>query len=282
MSEAPQVTSPPAAPETPPAAARDTRGELSGEFLLGSGIEIGALHLAMALPPGTQVRYVDRMTVPELRGHYPELATVELAPVDVVDDGELLSTIEQESVDFVVANHFLEHCEDPIQTIETHLGKLKPGGVLFYAVPDKRYTFDFRRPRTPLSHLINDHENGPQASRAGHYQEWARLVYEGEPPSDESAAQLAQQLEHDAYSIHFHVWTQADLVEFILHCQKGLGSFEIEAIRRRSLETIVVLRKHGEQVLDSSPAKVNPPSELQPAPTAEKPRRRGGWRFRRR
>ena len=103
---------------------------------------------------------MDRMTVPELRKHYPELDDQDLAPVDVVDDGETLSMIEPESVDFIVANHFLEHCEDPIRTITTHLGKLRPGGVLFYAVPDKRYTFDFRRPRTPLSHLIADHEDG--------------------------------------------------------------------------------------------------------------------------
>ncbi len=284
MSEAPQVTSLPiAAPEPPPVATRDTRGELSGEFLLGSGIEIGALHLAMALPPGARVRYVDRMTVPELRTHYPELAAVELAPVDVVDDGELLTTIEDESVDFIVANHFLEHCEDPIRTIETHLGKLKPGGVLFYAVPDKRYTFDFRRPRTPLSHLIEDHEKGPEGSRAGHYQEWARLVYDGKAPGDEAALQLAQQLERDAYSIHFHVWTQADLVAFVLHCQECLANFEIEAIRRRSLETILVLRKHREQVLDPAPAKTDPPFAPQPVPTPAKPRRRrDGWRFRRR
>lgn len=122
---------------------RDTRGDLARELLRGSGLEIGARHLALAVPPEARVRYVDRMTVDDLRAHYPELAGRPLAPVDVVDDGERLSAIAAESVDFIVANHFLEHCEDPIQTIETHLGKLRPGGILFYAVPDKRYTFDF-------------------------------------------------------------------------------------------------------------------------------------------
>ncbi|MFZ0042343.1 MAG: methyltransferase domain-containing protein [Solirubrobacteraceae bacterium] len=237
----------------------------------------------MTLPAGARVRYMDRMTVPELREHYPELASVDLAPVDIVDDGELLSTVANESVDFIVANHFLEHCEDPIRTIETHLGKLRPGGVLFYAVPDKRYTFDFRRPRTPLSHLVEDHENGPEASRAGHYREWAALVYEGEPPGDEGAAQLAQQLEREGYSIHFHVWTQADLMEFMLYCQQCLGSFEIEAIRRRSLETIVVVRKHGEQVFDPAPTSADSLPRTEPEQPAQPTRRRPrGWRLRRR
>jgi len=210
----------------------------------------------MVLPAGVSVRYVDRMTLPELRAHYPELDGQDLAPVDVVDDGELLSTIEPESVDFIVANHFLEHCEDPIRTIETHLGKLRPGGILFYAVPDKRYTFDFRRPRTPLSHVIADHDDGGGASRSGHYVEWARLVYpEGsDPPEEQAARQYAAELEGAGYSIHFHVWTQSDLLEMVLHCQQRLGSFEIEAVRRVGLENIVVLRKHGELVVEPSPA----------------------------
>jgi len=241
-------------PQDPPSPLRDTRRELADEFFRGSGIEIGALHLPMALPDDASVRYVDRMTVPDLRAHYPELEGAALAPVDIVDDGELLSTIDDESVDFVIANHFLEHCEDPIRTIETHLGKLRPGGVLFYAVPDQRYTFDFRRPATPLSHVVADHENGPEASRFEHYLEWASLVYPAgaEPPNELSARQHAADLERSGYSIHFHVWTQRDLLELMLHCHERLGSFEIEAVRRVGLENIVVLRKHGELVLEES------------------------------
>jgi SAM-dependent methyltransferase len=168
------MASPPEGPEPAPVAVRDTRKELAAEFLRGDGIEIGGLHLAITMPPGARVRYVDRMTVPELRAHYPELADWDLVQVDIVDDGEMLATIEDDSVDFIIANHFLEHCEDPIRTIETHLRKLRPAGILYYAVPDKRYTFDFRRPRTQLQHVVNDHDNGPEASRSEHYVEWVR------------------------------------------------------------------------------------------------------------
>jgi len=230
---------------TPPPVVTDTRRELADDLLRGSGIEIGALHLPTVLPAGVSVRYVDRMTVPELRTHYPDLEG-DLAPVDVVDDGERLSTIGPESVDFIVANHFLEHCEDPIGTITTHLGKLRPGGLLFYAVPDKRYTFDFRRPRTTLSHLIADHENGGEGSRHEHYLEWVRLVHpEGDAPSEDAAPELAARVEAIGYSIHFHVWTQADLLELMLYCQEQLGSLEIEAVRRVGAENIIVLRKPG-------------------------------------
>ncbi len=269
-------------PAESPQAVRDTRQELASELLRGSGVEIGALHLPMVLPAGARVRYVDRMTVPELRAHYPELEGWDLAPVDVVDDGELLSTIEPESVDFIVANHFLEHCEDPIRTIETHLGKLRPGGVLFYAVPDKRYTFDFRRPRTPLSHVIRDHEAGPEGSRREHYLEWARLVYQSSvAPDEETAQRRAEQLEAEGYSIHFHVWTQADLLALMLYCEERLASFEIEAVRRRGHENIVALRKHGELVVEETAAVAAPAPEGDGAPSAERPVAQGAITARR-
>jgi SAM-dependent methyltransferase len=253
------MASSPDGPEPAPVALRDTRAELAGEFLRGSGIEIGALHLALTIPPGVSVRYVDRMTVPELRAHYPELAEWDLVPVDVVDDGEVLATIEDESVDFIIANHFLEHCEDPIRTIETHLRKVRPGGILYYAVPDKRYTFDFRRPRTPLSHVVSDHEKGPEASRSDHYLEWVLLV--GGPRN-------AQELEAEGYSIHFHVWTQADLVELMLHCHERFGNFEMEAVRRHEIENIVVLKRHGELVIEE-PSPAPAPAVEQPPPAPE-------------
>jgi SAM-dependent methyltransferase len=180
---------------TPPADIGDARAELAELFLQGDGLEIGALHLPTALPPGSQALYVDRMSIEDLRAHYPELAGLDLTPVDVIDDGERLDRIPPESVDFIVANHFLEHCQDPIATIETHLSKLRPGGTLLYAVPDKRYTFDFRRPRTTLQHLIEDHEKGPERSRAVHYLEWAQLVYPDEQPTEEQARTAASQFE---------------------------------------------------------------------------------------
>jgi predicted SAM-dependent methyltransferase len=235
-------------PASPPPEVGDARIELANLFLRGYGLEIGALHLRTVLPPDARARYVDRMSVEDLRAHYPELVTLDLAPVEVVDDGERLETIPSESVDFIVANHFLEHCQDPIRTIETHLNKLRPGGTLFYAVPDKRYTFDYQRPRTSLQHLIDDHERGPGRSRSEHYLAWvnAGLVPDFKPSTQQEVEEKAAELEAEDYSIHFHVWTQADLASLMFHIHERLGNFEVEAIRSRGIENIVVLRKHGD------------------------------------
>jgi SAM-dependent methyltransferase len=237
----------------PPPAYFDARAQFAASFLVGEGLEIGPLHQPLPLPGQARARYVDRMTEEELRREYPELADWDLTEVDVVDDGEQLTTISAESQDFIVANHFLEHTEDPIRTIETHLGKLKMGGVLFYAVPDKRFTFDFRRPPTPIEHMVADYEQGPERSRREHYEEWVRLVTDEpstgsaeEVSSDEWATRKARELEEAKYSIHMHVWTQAEFLQLILACRERLGeAFDIEAAARVGLEFVVVLRKQG-------------------------------------
>lgn len=229
----------------------DARAAFADSYLFGTGIEIGALHQPLAVPPHAHVRYVDRMTTPELRREYPELAEWDLTDVDIVADGEKLEAVAAESQDFIIANHFLEHTEDPVGTIENHLGKLRPGGVLFYAVPDKRFTFDFRRKPTPIEHMIADHEEGPERSREQHYREWARFVWEREPGLDPATEEEqieagARQLEAQAYSIHMHVWTQAEFLRLILAIRdRADGGFDLEAAARVGIEFIVVLRKAG-------------------------------------
>lgn len=232
----------------------DARAEFAARFLFGDGLEIGPLHQPLAMPPYARPRYVDRMTAAQLRSEYPEVADLDLTEVDIVDDGEQLTTIAAESQDFIVANHFLEHTENPIGTIEAHLGKLKPGGVLFYAVPDKRHTFDFRRPPTPLEHMFADYEEGPERSRREHYTEWCRLVVDESGAvrtteravPEEAVARRALELEEAKYSIHMHVWTQAEFLQLILALRERFDdAFDIEAAARVGIEFIVVLRKRG-------------------------------------
>jgi SAM-dependent methyltransferase len=226
-----------------------SRPALAAGYLDGEGLEIGALHSPTPLRPEVRSRFVDRKSAPDLRREYPELAELDLVEVDIVDDGEKLETVADTSQDFIIANHFLEHCEDPIGTIGNHLRKLRPAGVLFYTVPDKRYTFDFRRPLTPLSHMIDDHEKGPAGSRREHYDEAALLTPKVEDGTtleefERWAAGHARELEEESSSIHMHVWTQAEFLQLILHCRDRYDdAFDIDAAVKIAGELVVVLRK---------------------------------------
>jgi SAM-dependent methyltransferase len=167
----------------------------------------------------------------------------ELAAPDVVDDGERLESFVDQSLDFVVANHFIEHSEDPIGTLAAHLRVLRPGGVLFYAVPDKRWTFDVRRQVTALDHVIRDHQEGPEWSRHEHYLEWARFVDE---VADADVERHAADVAARRFSIHFHVWTPPAYLEMLLYCQSSGLPFELELFQQNEGEFITLLRRRSD------------------------------------
>jgi SAM-dependent methyltransferase len=228
------------------------RKRIAKRYLSGEGIEIGALHNPLPLPRSARVHYVDRLPVIALRAHYPELEQEPLVEVDIIEDGERLGTIPDSSLDFVVANHFLEHTQDPVGTLLNAFRVLRPGGVLYLAVPDKRHTFDSDRPVTPLEHHLRDFDEGPQASRRGHFEEWARLV--DKVPEPEVARHVERLMELD-YSIHYHVWTQREALELLTAVRERLNlEFDIELMERIQHEVVFVLRKGTDQRADSGRA----------------------------
>ena len=227
-------------PGSSPRTIHRTREAIAAAFLHGEGIEIGALHQPLVVPSTVRVKYVDRMTAPELRRQYVELAAQPLVETDIVDNGELLGTIGDGTQDFVIANHFIEHCQNPLLTVQNLLRVLKPAGVVYMAVPDKRFSFDVDRPCTTTEHLMRDFSEGPAWSKRQHFEEWSRLVNKR---SDERLVEeeVAHLIDMD-YSIHFHVWGAAELLELVLTLQR-LFQFETELFLRNGPESILILRK---------------------------------------
>jgi SAM-dependent methyltransferase len=181
------------------------RGGVARRFLRGDGIEIGALHRPMRVPRSARVRYVDVMSRQELLAIHSGPLYVNPSWVrepDVVDDGERLASFADASVDFVIANHMLEHAEDPIGALGNFARVLRPGGVMFIALPDARRTFDALRERTSVEHLLRDHSLGPGVSRAMHYREWAFV----ECLPQELVAERVACFEREKARHHFHVW----------------------------------------------------------------------------
>jgi SAM-dependent methyltransferase len=221
-------------------------GRLDREFIAhlyvrGRGIEIGALHRPLPLPPDARATYVDRLPVEELRRQYPELGAERLVPVGIVDDGERLATVPDASQDFVIANSFIEHCEDPLTALRNMFRVLRTGGILYLSAPDKRLTFDRDRPVTDLEHILRDHREGPGASRRQHYLEWARLVEHIR--DDAAAARRADHLMETRYSIHFHVWTPVEIFEWLAALKRHVGlAFTVELAWYQA-EQVLVLRK---------------------------------------
>lgn len=217
--------------------AREVREDVARRYLEGAGLEIGALHLPLRVPPHATVRYVDRLPADDLRRRYPEYADRWIVDPDVIDDAGTLGSIDDASQDFVIANHVLEHMENPIGALESWLRVAKPGGVLYLAVPDKRRTFDSMRPSTTIEHLRRDHAEGPGWSRAQHYEEYARLA---EKVPEDGVPKRAELLERERVDIHFHVWTLPELVHFLFSLELP---FETELVQANGIETLLILRR---------------------------------------
>lgn len=217
---------------------------LPGAYLHGEGIEIGALHNPLSVPNGVRVRYVDRMSNEDLLKQYPDLQGQPLVPVSMVSDGERLTGIEDGSQDFIIASHFLEHCQNPIGTLIQFFRVLRPNGVAYLKIPDKRFTFDRERPLTTLQHVWDDHELGPECHRREHFEEYVRFVHH--VTDDAEVQRQAQMLMDQDFSIHYHVWTQQEFLELLLSIRQPIG-FEIESFCMNRHEMICVLRKDAER-----------------------------------
>lgn len=95
------------------------------------------------------------------------------AKVDWVASGDNLP-FKDNTVDFVISSHVIEHFYDPVKTIKEWLRVTKPGGFVYIVAPHKERTFDAPRPRTLLAEIIDRHEhpNPPLIDHHGHYSVW--------------------------------------------------------------------------------------------------------------
>jgi len=118
--------------------------------------------------------------------------------VDYVADAHALPKIEDSSLDYVCASHVLEHLADPIKAIIEWFRILKPGGVVWLRIPDKRKTFDRKRERTTLAHLIDDFSRRVPTDDPTHVDDCNK---NSDPPRSEKHPY-----------VHNHVWIPEDMI----------------------------------------------------------------------
>lgn len=162
-------------------------------FCKGRGIEIGSggRHFVKG---SLLVDIVDNFSTP---GGYK---------VDYFADAHSLPKIEDSSLDYVCASHVLEHLTNPIKAIREWSRILKPGGVLWLKIPDKRKTFDISRERTKLEHLIEDFRRDVPVDDPTHVEDYNKNTT---PPRNQNHPY-----------VHNHVWVPEDIVEFFEYLKK--------------------------------------------------------------
>ena len=199
------------------------------------------------------MRYVDRYSREGLREAYPELASLPVVDPAIVDDGEKLTKVEPHSQDFVIANHFIEHCADPIGTLKVFASKLRHGGVIYMAMPDKRFCFDQERESTTFAHLLADHVDGGSASRNAHFEEFARFSHFRGKGTEEEVRRLTEKWLAADYSVHFHAWTFDEFRQFLLDTLAVcLPELELVDAMLSIDEGLFVLRRHAKEPVEAA------------------------------
>lgn len=194
--------------------------EFMASGLKGFGLEVGAGASPFPVPVGCRVIFGDRISHEQLVAElYPGQQEFELVRPDVITDFDDFDGIGDESLDFIIGCHVIEHVFDPIGTLVNAHRKLRPGGKLLLVVPDKGRTFDRERPTTTLAHLIEDH-NEPSPSRdRTHYEEFYRLAFKTPEADLQTRVDTAFAQRGD---LHVHVWDYLSFTALVSYVNSEL------------------------------------------------------------
>lgn len=98
----------------------------------GIGLEVGAGASPFPVPLNCRVIFGDRIPHDQLVAElYPGQVAEELVRPDLLTDFDDFESIADESLDFIIGCHVIEHVLDPIGTILNGYRKLKPGGSCY-------------------------------------------------------------------------------------------------------------------------------------------------------
>lgn len=207
----------------------------------GECIEIGALSAPAILPKATSIRYADVGTKEQTKsalekiGYFGYHKRKEgFVDVDIVFDTNEppLASLASASVDTVFSSHSLEHSSNPIAALMDYLRVLRPGGIVYTIIPNKKYTYDRKRALTQVEVLIDKYLN----DRWGYTLDEYRDVY-------------ANTESHEVYDNH----TEADIVQAFEDADGHHHIYVYDETNVMAMLAFVVERSGGELIyFDSS------------------------------
>ncbi|WP_417392886.1 class I SAM-dependent methyltransferase [Gimesia sp.] len=196
--------------------------EISASRLKGSGVEFGAGANPYPIPEHCQVLYADLLTAEQLEKElYPGQDCADLIKPDLQSDFDSFRGVEDESMDFIIGCHVIEHTTSPISVIETAYRKLRKGGSLVLVIPDKKKTFDKNRELTTLEHLVLDHEHPDRERDYEHYIDFYTVGTAYNVPESELEKTIKENYDN-YFAIHYHVWTYETFSKMIDYIQKNV------------------------------------------------------------
>src|SRR4051812_5693705 len=129
-------------------------------------------------------------------------------PHEFVGEASQMTGLDDNSYDFLLASHVLEHIANPLKALKEWRRIVRPAGTIILVVPHKDATFDHRRRVTTLDHILRDFREDVSEADQTHVAEILRLHDLSRDPGAGSreafAARARQNLEYR--SLHHHVF----------------------------------------------------------------------------
>lgn len=195
------------------------------KLLCGQGLEVGALHQPAWVPKSCRVEYCDAISKEEAEKIFAEIPAEQIVNPNILSDLDKdgLSVIKDESYDFVIFNHVIEHVANPVRVVEELFRVVRPGGIVILSAPDKHFTYDVKRDLTPFSHLKDEYYAGVSVVSDEHYLDFIRGVHPEKLGKNDENREQAIAYARDRRE-HVHVWESASFRDFLIE------SFELLSI----------------------------------------------------
>jgi len=209
-----------------------------------SGLEFGPHNQPMVFKTEGKIKYADYLTREQhLKNPVPESENIPetdflLGPGSYRD--YVLGTF-----DYVIANHVLEHAPNMVQFLRTLSEMTNPDGIIFLAIPDKKYTFDKYRQNTTLAHVLADFYSDQKVASPEHMLELAifyDMEFVGKPmiANDrltKENMEAAYRKQHH-YGAHCHVFQSETIIPTLFEplCAMGFVPLSVAGFREARVE----------------------------------------------
>lgn len=158
----------------------------------------------------------------------------------IISEGSALLSVVDNSYDFILSSHNLEHFANPVKALNEWRRITRPNGALILVLPDYRKTYDHRRTPTPVNHMFHDYLANVGEDDATHVSEVLQL-HDLEMDITLKTHSLMELRERSANNLsnrclHHHVFDEFNSAELL----KEVG-LEILVIERSLPHHLIIL-----------------------------------------
>ena len=132
-------------------------------------------------------------------------------------DASDLSSIADQSYDFVLSSHNLEHLANPVKALQKWKRVTRPNGGLILVLPHYCRTFDHRRAPTPVEHMLEDYASKMGEDDLSHLPEIMELHDLSLDPGAGSAQEFRERSLNNLSNrcLHHHVFDENNSRELL-------------------------------------------------------------------